>query len=308
MNASTKLYQVYSHNLAEKMHTNDQIIDVMVDNLFRAAVMDRDEFHRKTKQNIRKTFDAFVHPFTIPEEDKLQRVGMRTIMTTPLDSNVSWKPIPLGKYFVLLCMPFLYDFPRDTIQQPFTIEHVLPVLHLEVPKRVVQYMPSATPIIDPSKAKPVKGRGQRGQPRQFKTIKRSQPEVASIYAEADEGDNMDSEQPVSKRSRLSKGGVVAGDDDRRHTQNVILDAEDEYEPVVRRSTPSNFYAVVEPLFKEFWDMEFDDLDVTSAFFAVITHMNCRDYKLETFAEQSYSLTVIKVSISILAKIHTATVC
>lgn len=76
--------------------TNEQVIDIMVDNLFRAAVIDKDEFHRKAKQNIRKTFDAYVHPFTVSEEDRTHRVGMRAIMVTPLDSGASWKPIPMG--------------------------------------------------------------------------------------------------------------------------------------------------------------------------------------------------------------------
>lgn len=156
-------------------------------------------------------------------------------------------------------------------------------------------MPSMTPIVDPSKPKQVKVRGQRGQPRQFKTIKRSQPEVASIYAEADEVDLSNSDQPASKRSRLSKGGDGIEEDDRRYGNSVSLDAEDEYEPVARRSTPANFYTVVGPLFNEFWAMEFDNFEVTAAFFALITHANCRDYKLEAFAEQSYSLTVIKVN-------------
>ena len=83
------------------MQTNEQVIDAMVDNLFRSAVIDKDEFHRKAKQNIRKTFDAYVHPFTISEEDRMHRVGMRTIMSTPLDSNAPWKPISLGSFMSL---------------------------------------------------------------------------------------------------------------------------------------------------------------------------------------------------------------
>ncbi len=87
----------------EMMHTNEQVIDIMVDNLFRAAVIDKDEFHRKAKQNIRKTFDAYVHPFTISEEDRMHRVGMRSIMSSPLDPSAAWKPILLGMNFVAFC-------------------------------------------------------------------------------------------------------------------------------------------------------------------------------------------------------------
>lgn len=84
-------------NLATKtMHTNEQVIDLMVDNLFRAAVIDKDEFHRKAKQNMRKTFDAYVHPFAIAEEDRMHKVSMRSIMSAPLDPSAAWKPILLG--------------------------------------------------------------------------------------------------------------------------------------------------------------------------------------------------------------------
>lgn len=60
--------------------------------------------------------------------------------------------------------------------------------------------------------------------------------------------------------------------------------------------PTNFYEVVDPLFQEFWTMEFS-FEVRYAFFAKITMMNCKEYKLPAFAEHSSSLSVIKVSSS-----------
>lgn len=136
----------------------------------------------------------------------------------------------------------------------------------------------------------------RGPQRQVKAPKRNLPEVASIYAEETDVavDYDDGDMPASKRTRMSKGG--SGFDELDKSRRVsTIDVEDEYEPVVRRSTPSNFYNVVGPLFEEFWAMEFDEVEVTWAFFALITNANCRDYRLEVFAEQSYSLAVIKVT-------------
>ena len=171
----------------------------------------------------------------------------------------------------------------------------MPILHLEVPKKVIQYVASSVPIVDTSnKPKQVKQRMVRGPQRQVRPQKRNMPEVASIYAEESEAvvDYDDGDLPSAKRTRMSKGGAFDDLDKGRRVSSI--DVEDEYEPVVRRSTPSNFYTVVGTLFDEFWGMEFDDVEVTWAFFALITNANCRDYRLEVFAEQSYSLAVIKV--------------
>lgn len=77
---------------------------------------------------------------------------------------------------------------------------------------------------------------------------------------------------------------------------VVAPVVAEPEKINRRAIPTNFYTVVQPLFQEFWEMEFDNDEVTYAFFARITNMNCRDFKLEAFAERSYCLEVIKVKL------------
>ncbi len=138
----------------------------------------------------------------------------------------------------------------------------------------------------------------RGPQRQARPQKRNMPEVASIYAEDPEVlvDDDDDGAPASKRTRMSKGGAEDLDRGRRV---AAIDVEEEYEPVVRRSTPSNFYTIVGTLFDEFWAMEFDDVEVTWAFFALITNANCKDYRLDVFAEHSYSLAVIKVKYTFL---------
>eukprot|EP01032_Pedospumella_encystans_P020780 gene20780-23601_t len=177
--------------------------------------------------------------------------------------------------------------------RPMSKDQIQLSLHLEVPKKVIQYVASSVPIIDTSnKAKQVRQRVMRGPQRQARPQKRNMPEVASIYAEDPEVlvDDDDDGAPASKRTRMSKGGA---DDLDRNRRVAAIDVEEEYEPVVRRSTPSNFYTVVGTLFDEFWAMEFDDVEVTWAFFALITNANCKDYRLDVFAEHSYSLAVIK---------------
>jgi hypothetical protein len=180
-------------------------------------------------------------------------------------------------------------------------DKIVPVLHLEPPKKVIQYVASSVPIVDPSKApkgprtKIVKSKNN------FKTVKRALPEVASIYAEEHTSSATSSsydDAPASKKARLSRGGAggAAEEDDDEGRRQVEADAEDEYDnrAAARSATPSNFYAVVGPLFEEFWKLDFDNVEVTWAFFALITHYNCKDYRLEAFAEKSYSLAVIKV--------------
>lgn len=178
--------------------------------------------------------------------------------------------------------------------RPLYIDQFLPSLHLEVPKKVIQYVAAAAPIVDPvMKSKQVRAKGARGPQKQFvKTAKRSLPEVASIYNEAPE-EGSDTEQPAQKKTRSSLGR--GNGDDGEAIKSIAIKAEVPHEVVNRRAIPKNFYTVVAPIMDEFWNMEFDNEEVTWAFFALITHLNCKDYRLNAFAEQSYSLTVIKVS-------------
>jgi len=57
--------------------------------------------------------------------------------------------------------------------------------------------------------------------------------------------------------------------------------------------PANFFAVINSVFEQFWRMEFDNPQVSQAFFAKIDLANCRAYGLESFAERSMSLSVIR---------------
>jgi hypothetical protein len=250
------------------LQNSDDLIDALVDNLFRSSQLNKDEFHRKVRNTTKKTFDNYVLPFILTEEDKTTRSGLRGIITSSSDPGSM--------------LPSLY------------LEQYLPALHLEVPKKVLQYVQSSVPIVDPTKAKQVqKTRVARGPQKQFKTTKRALPEVASIYANAQDNDNSEDDLPASKKSRMSVAKSQLEEADSRR----VIPVQHEYvdnEPPLRRTIPKNFYTIVAPLFDEFWKMEFDNDEVTWAFFAVITSMNCADYKLSAFAEQSYSLAIIKV--------------
>jgi len=80
------------------MRSNAEVVDSLVDNLFRSSMINKDEFHRKAKQTIRKTFDVHLHPFSLTEEEKMKRTGLRNIMAGPMDVSVPVKPMSMGKY------------------------------------------------------------------------------------------------------------------------------------------------------------------------------------------------------------------
>ena len=102
-------------------------------------------------------------------------------------------------------------------------------------------------------------------------------EVASIYA----NERDDEEGP--KRSRYNEEDENEDDED------------DEYNPENTKSTvlPLNFYEVAKSVFDTFWNLEFDDKEVTWAFFAKINAQNCLDFNVQSFAENSTCLAVIK---------------
>ncbi len=126
---------------------------------------------------------------------------------------------------------------------------------------------------------PVKVKHTRAS-KQPKISKRPLQEVASIYAE-------ESIQQA-KRSR-------AGEED-EEDDGLVSDQEEPvpYTYSSGRKTPDNFEVVAGEVFQEFWRMEFEDHEVTAAFFARITALNCREYHLDNFAETSSNLGVIKV--------------
>jgi hypothetical protein len=275
------------------MQASTYAIDAMVDNLFRVSQLNRDEFHRKAKLGVKSTFDAYVQPYTMTDAERSLSTGLRNIMSTPCELGGALPPLNIGLNSRVSVVLSIYL--NRTLPYKLYTDQFLPSLHLEVPKKVIQYVPAAVPVVDPSKAKQAKAKVTRGPQRQFKPAKSALPEVASIYAE---GHDSDADQPASKRARVSLGKSNGEEEARRP---VAAAAEVAHEKINRRAIPANFYTVVAPLFKEFWEMEFDSDEVTYAFFARITNLNAKDFKLNAFAERSYCLEVIKVCIQ-----HTAT--
>ena len=78
------------------MRSNAAIVDSLVDNLFRSSMINKDEFHRKAKQTIRKTFDVHLHPFVLSEEEKQLRTGLRNIMSNSVDLSAPVKVLSMG--------------------------------------------------------------------------------------------------------------------------------------------------------------------------------------------------------------------
>lgn len=66
----------------------------------------------------------------------------------------------------------------------------------------------------------------------------------------------------------------------------------------RASAPIvNLYEVINPVFNEFWSLEFDNMQVTPAFFASIDALNAKEFGLSTYASEACSLPVIQKKIS-----------
>jgi hypothetical protein len=86
--------------------TNEDVINSMISQLFRSAQTTEEEFHRRAKQTIRKTFDAYVQPFVMPEEGKRLKIGLRGIMSVPIGQQATIAPMSFGthaKFCLLSC-------------------------------------------------------------------------------------------------------------------------------------------------------------------------------------------------------------
>lgn len=171
----------------------------------------------------------------------------------------------------------------------YSIEDLERILILEVPKKVIKYTPSSNPLIKEKKTRKPGSRGPR-LPKNMSNIK-GLPEIASIYTDDIDEQGMFSSSSIHKRTYqdLNNDGGEYYD-----TDDDSIDIEDSY-LLNTYKLPENFYILVQELFDEFWAIEFDNIEVTWAFFAKITNYNCKEYNLETFAEESSSLPVINVS-------------
>jgi hypothetical protein len=137
---------------------------------------------------------------------------------------------------------------------------------------------------------------------------RSLPDIASIYADEEHSKSSSNEDFYKSRAPSSIGNkrshsesnsssssstTTAGSKDKANSNSAATTAEQKLS-IPKDKLPNNFYKVANELFEEFWAMEFDDVEITWAFFAKINFLNCKDYNLEDFAEESCSLAIIKV--------------
>ncbi|RYH32491.1 hypothetical protein EON65_00500 [archaeon] len=133
------------------------------------------------------------------------------------------------------------------------------VLHLEPPKRVLQYPGSSSSTAGKSVIRPAK--------RGAKVVKSR----GSTSTADDIDDSFTPIQPVTKKARVAKAGLPV------NFYDVVRPLFDEFWD------------------KKFDDTQ----KVGAAFFARITSANCQDYGLSSFAEFSSALPVIKVSLGLL---------
>jgi hypothetical protein len=143
------------------------------------------------------------------------------------------------------------------------------VLILQPPKKIIEYQSK----ID-NKFKANVPRSSKS--KQQKTIK-----------DTDNKDEMKAEKQIKKETSTIKKNISKPAPYKFDENNNLIKVDD-------KKTPSNFYEIVNEFFEEFWTLEFEEEEVNWAFFAIITSTNCKDFKLNDFADKSYSLAVIKV--------------
>ena len=260
--------------------SNEVLIDSMLNNLFHTMNLDRNEYKTKDfREKLSKTFDNYLYPYKFSETEKVLRTDLHSIASTPKDSSVKIDIFPNGmiykyfKYYMSIIIVLLYNQNSK--------EDLERILILEVPKKIIKYAASSNPLIKEKRTKKTGSRGPR-LPKNLAHLK-GLPEVASIYT-----DDID-EQGIS----IHKRSYQDFNDGEYYDTDESNDIDDSYLPNSYK-LPENFYILVQELFDEFWAIEFDNIEVTWAFFAKITNYNCKEYSLETFAEESSSLPVIHV--------------
>jgi len=102
------------------------------------------------------------------------------------------------------------------------------------------------------------------------------------FVSEDASASIDDENP-RKRERLTEDGNLLSD----------MGAPEQIMSSSEIVLPVNFFPVLNGVFEQFWQLEFDNPSVSQAFFAKIDLTNCRSYGLESFAERSMSLSVIR---------------
>lgn len=238
-------------------------VDQLLADMYSSAGIDKTSL-RQSSTLLDNLFSAQIAPFTLRSEDFDLRTNMaRSVITPDNTQQISIKPFPVGQ--------------------------LQSVLHLEPPKAVLQYVPSAIPLTAPDgqiKPKHVRARGTRMSKQHRLSRDPNMPAVASIYSTTDK-QSENGAAPAPKRSRRSDQGV----DSNKIEKDEQVDSRRE-RSASRINLPKNFYEVITQIFEYFWYLHFQE-NVEVAFFAKITDANCKEYGLEAFAEHSFSLPVIK---------------
>lgn len=170
------------------------------------------------------------------------------------------------------------------------------LLIMAVPKRVIAYSgPESYEALDAlSKFGKPKGAKTKKIPKQFRQTSKVTQEVASIYA--DEPKEPAAKKPkVQPNADIGKSVSTSKVKSEKEVKTVVTAVSTTATlPVIQDKLPTNFNALIRPFFEDFWKLEFENTEVTWAFFAKINATNCAEYKLTSFADTSSSLAVIKV--------------
>ncbi len=182
------------------------------------------------------------------------------------------------------------------------------MLNLEAPKKVIEY--TGPDSLGAAKTKGPTRKRLRKPSGKLQRMGNGPVEVASIYTEK----SLPTQD--EKGSKRLKGSSSRRDDEDEFEDSLqkrdgrgsqanrqlqggakLMEDSDHFSGVSGAravSLPSNFYEVIREVFATFWELEFEETEVTWAFFAKITSANCREFRLNSFAERSYCLAVIKV--------------
>ena len=274
--------------------------------------MNKLEYRNKATNVISRNYDPYISPYNLPdpEAEKYFRTDLIKIMSASMESIASTgftiERLPKG---TLRQVTIIIGWSSYYSWYIVISDYLEKILILEAPKKIIQYVPSSssnnigTEITDVNKPKQARKPGPRGGKQQRSALLRSLPDVASIYAEEGHSRFSASEDYYKskatssighKRSHIESTGTIATGSREKASSSSSAISPDQKPPIPKDKLPGNFYKVANELFDEFWAMEFDDVEITWAFFAKINFLNCKDYHLDDFAEESYSLAIIKV--------------
>lgn len=232
----------------------------------------KDDFSAyKQRLESRPTFEDYVFPHKLTAAEAKVKTDFAKFVSadTPIESSSEITLIEFGIFLLIYSVRFTDLFCSYS-------ENVRHILHLAVPKKVIEYAgPDTYDASDPTKGKLTKGK-------RIPKQRKSTQDAASIY----------DDEPASKKQKSSSTSI----------DTIVLKKPPKVEPKQIVGLPSNFSILVKPFFEDFWKLEFDDTEVTWAFFAKINSSNCAEYKLSAFAEQSTSLAVIKVPFRLLQRV------